>query len=173
MSSFAFTKKEKVWLGLALLILLLIFVSSSMTYQQQRLKPQFIHHYLSALEHFTDKLNFYYAGNWHNKNGAGGSSSMTEFVIRKAAHFISYFALAACLYLGGRRTFLLRGEAAGGIWLACLGLAALDEFHQALTGDRTPSIYDVILDGSGAALAIVLIVALSKIKKFCHRSHKV
>lgn len=34
-------------------------------------------------------------------------------------------------------------------WLSATGYAGLDEFHQMLTGDRTPSFQDVMLDSMG------------------------
>lgn len=37
MDKFRFTKREKIFLLLALFVLLMLFVSSSMTYQQQEL----------------------------------------------------------------------------------------------------------------------------------------
>ena len=44
------------------------------------------------------------------------------------------------------------------IWLGIIGLAGLDEFHQYLTGDRTPSVHDVALDSAGALLAILICI---------------
>lgn len=43
-----------------------------------------------------------------------------------------------------------------------LGYAALDEFHEMLTGGRTPLFQDVILDGIGALTGILLIIWLKR-----------
>ena len=47
MDKFHFTKWEKIFLVLAFLVILMLFVSSSMTYQQQEL-----HEYSSRLEFY-------------------------------------------------------------------------------------------------------------------------
>ena len=38
--------------------------------------------------------------------------------------------------------------------LSCTGIAAFDEFHQMLTGGRTPLFQDVMLDTVAAAIAV-------------------
>ena len=57
MNDFKFTKREKVYLLLACLILVMLFISSSMTYHEQKMKPGFIHTYLGWLEELIHKLN--------------------------------------------------------------------------------------------------------------------
>ncbi len=84
-------KMKKIYLLLALLVLVLLFISSSMTYHQQEMKPTSINHHLSLIEELVGNWNIYYGGKWHNAYLDGGVASMTEFVIRKAAHFSSYF----------------------------------------------------------------------------------
>ena len=41
-------------------------------------------------------------------------------------------------------------------WLSATGYAALDEFHQMLTGGRTPLFQDVILDSLGALTGVLI-----------------
>ena len=41
------------------------------------------------------------------------------------------------------------------------GLAAFDEFHQGLTGGRTPSVTDVILDSAGALTGALIVVIIT------------
>lgn len=75
-----------------------------------------------------------------------------HFLIRKSAHVIEYAVLA-----------LLWSRAVGGIWIP-LGLAvltaSLDELRQSFTPGRVGSIYDVLLDGTGAAAALLLAIVL-------------
>ena len=39
-------------------------------------------------------------------------------------------------------------------------IGGIDEFHQQLTGGRTPLVGDVLIDGSGALIGIVLYTAI-------------
>ena len=77
---------------------------------------------------------------------------IAHYLIRKAAHVFEYAVLA-----------LLWRRAVGGAWIP-LGLAVLtasfDEFHQSFTPGRVGSIYDVLLDGTGAAGALLLALTL-------------
>ena len=57
------------------------------------------------------------------------------------------------------------------IWLGIIGLAGLDEFHQYLTGDRTPSLHDVALDSAGALLAILLCIFVYWIRHHQEKSN--
>lgn len=164
MSKFKFTRKEKICLLLALLILLALFVSSSMTYHQQEMKPGFIHQHLHFVEDIVGNWNIKYAGKWHNAHLDGGKASMTEFVIRKLAHFGSYFLLGIFGYLGLKRIFKIQWLAPIFIWFSAIAFAAFDEYHQYLTGDRTPSVHDVMLDGAGALTGIVLCLIVILIK---------
>ncbi len=45
-------------------------------------------------------------------------------------------------------------------WLSATGYAGLDEFHQMMTGGRTPMFQDVMLDSIGALTAVILCVLL-------------
>ena len=78
-----------------------------------------------------------------------------HFYVRKSAHLGEYF-LFSLLVLRG-----FRAGRHGWRWrwaLATLGVvaayASLDEFHQLFVPSRTPSIYDVMIDVTGAALAL-------------------
>ncbi|MFR3790176.1 MAG: VanZ family protein, partial [Lactobacillus paragasseri] len=51
------------------------------------------------------------------------------------------------------------------------GLAGLDEFHQYLTGDRTPSLHDVALDSAGALLAILFCIFIYWIRHHQEKSN--
>ena len=87
------------------------------------------------------------------------SASSIEFYVRKAAHMTEYCILAIAIsfpfYVYGVR----------GIWLillagaVCVGFAGLDEYHQSFVNGRGPSVRDVCIDSSGAAIGILLVQA--------------
>jgi VanZ family protein len=90
-----------------------------------------------------------------------GASYPTIYVlhnlIRKVAHFTNYVILF---------WILIRGPLAGRPYsalLICVAYAFLDEGHQILVPGRTPSLYDVALDSSGALFGRFLNAATSEV----------
>jgi VanZ family protein len=82
-----------------------------------------------------------------------------HFYVRKAGHFTEYAVLALLLFRAFR-------SGAGARWrqgwalsslLGAFLYASLDEYHQTFTRHRTGSIYDILIDTSGAATALVLL----------------
>ena len=163
MDKFHFTKREKIFLLLALLVLVALFISSSMTYQQQEIHDNKINRYFGWLENIVAGWDFTYGGRIHNVQ-VDGRAGLTQFVLRKMAHFGSYFLLGGVGYLGLRRIFKIKWVAPVLTWFMAIAFAAFDEYHQFLTGDRTPSVHDVMLDGAGALTAILLIMLVLFIK---------
>lgn len=89
-----------------------------------------------------------------------------EFFIRKFAHLFLFGCLAVALF---QVLMLARPRK---MWpVVCMafagtGLYALfDEYHQLLTGGRTPMIKDVLLDLAGAFIALSLYILIYKIRK--------
>jgi VanZ family protein len=80
-----------------------------------------------------------------------------HYLMRKAGHLTEYAILAALLFRAIRRdrTGWNWRWAAAAIAIAAL-YAATDEFHQSFVPGRTPSVWDVLLDTTGASLAQVL-----------------
>lgn len=152
-------KNGNLYFIFALLVMAVLFYSSSMTYQAQSqvstidhvLKNQPFHQQLAA-------ISFQYAGK-EISISALGYGKFIEFYIRKGAHFTTYFLLGGSLYLG-LLTRLKNSQliGLGFAWLAATGYAATDEFHQMLTGDRTPLFQDVMLDSCGALTACLLLL---------------
>ena len=94
-----------------------------------------------------------------------GYLKFVEFFIRKGAHFTTYFILGMSFFLGlypKTKIILLTGLVS---WLSATGYAALDEFHQMLTGGRTPLFQDVVLDSVGAAVAVVIFMTVRFFRK--------
>jgi VanZ family protein len=80
------------------------------------------------------------------------------FFIRKAAHVCEYAVLAVLFYRAFVHTVLQsrRALSAGLVLLSCAAYAASDEFHQSFVPSRTSSLRDVMIDLSGATLAVLI-----------------
>lgn len=161
------TKKEKIAVSIGFLMLLAIFISSSMTYHQQTIK-QDIKPATGWLYDLVKSIHFTYAGQKHSV-AIDGYGTFVELILRKLAHFGSYFVVGASFIYGFKSIIKKWYWEFFFVFFGTVGLAAFDEFHQAITGDRTPSIYDVMLDGFGAFCGIILMVIFvwifGKIKK--------
>ena len=86
---------------------------------------------------------------------SGLAISTMHALIRKLAHFTNYGVLF---------WLLIRGPMAGRPYAAlalCVAYAMIDESHQLLAPGRTPSIYDVAIDSSGALFSRFLHAAVS------------
>jgi VanZ family protein len=85
-----------------------------------------------------------------------------HLVIRKAAHVTEYAVLCILWWKG-----LVKG---GASWAKAASLAffisalyaASDEFHQSFVANRTPSPVDVLIDMTGAALALLIVNLIQK-----------
>lgn len=160
-------KNGNFYIGIALLMMVILFVSSSMTYQQQS-QVSLIQKLLAnePLKAFLSQISFNFAGS-EVSISAKGYVKFVEFFIRKAAHFMTYFVLGGSLYLGLLPKLKQKSSVLGLFfaWLAATGYAATDEFHQMLTGGRTPLFQDVMLDSCGALTACLIIIAYQAIRK--------
>ncbi|MBB4827050.1 hypothetical protein HNO89_004341 [Sporosarcina luteola] len=136
-----------------LAILALLFISSGQTYEQQSLIPT-LERWLpnKPLEGALSTLQIPYWGRIVSVEERG-YYYFVEFLLRKAAHFFTFGLLAISLYwvlpASRFRTLL----ALFGIVILAIG----DEFHQSLTGGRTASSYDVLLDTAGAFTFLMLL----------------
>lgn len=143
-----------------------LFYSSSQTYEQQ--SQVGLLDKLLGNQPFKEQLkgiSFSYAGSDISIQ-ANGYAKFVEFFIRKGAHFGTYFLLGASWFIGLnmkiKQPFLIGIVA----WLTATGYAGLDEYHQMLTGGRTPLFQDVMLDSIGALTAVILCLLVISIKKF-------
>ncbi|KRL03973.1 VanZ family protein [Liquorilactobacillus oeni] len=144
------------FLLLAFLIMLLLFISSSMTYKQQTSVP-FLEKYLAKkpFNNFLNGFSFVYAKE-RVSIASIGYFKFVEFFIRKGAHFFSYLLLGTFFYLGLKPRLNSTVLSVLICALSTVGYAALDEYHQLLTGGRTPLFQDVILDGIGGLAGILI-----------------
>lgn len=135
-----------------IIIVGVLFISSSQTYEQQSIIPD-LEEWLPGkpLENQLAKLQIPYWGKIISVEERG-YYPFVEFLLRKAAHFFIFGLLAIAVYSvlpkkGYRTLFAL---------LITLLLAIGDEYHQSLTGGRTPSSKDVLLDMSGAFTFLIV-----------------
>ncbi len=90
--------------------------------------------------------------------GASAATIALEHsLVRKAAHFTNYAILFWLLVSGPMRAYPYR---AFGL---CVLYAFCDEGHQIFVTDRTPSLYDVALDSTGALFSRFLHAAVIEI----------
>lgn len=157
-------KQPNFYFAIGILIMVILFISSSQTYEEQSqigliqrvLKSEPLKQPLSAIQ-------FEYAGS-QVSIASLGYSKFVEFFIRKGAHFVTYFMMGGSFCLGlyyKQKNFWWAGFFA---WLSATGYAGMDEFHQQLTGGRTPLFEDVMLDSAGALTAVLLILLIFVVK---------
>lgn len=141
-----------------LLLLFILFFSSSQTYEQQSLIPT-LERWLpeKPFESLLSKLEIPYWGITVSVEERG-YYYFVEFLLRKSAHFFFFGFIAASIYIALSK-FKNR------LWIATfltLCIAFGDEYHQSLTGGRTPSLQDVALDMAGALTALLIIYCFTK-----------
>ncbi|MDR0847211.1 MAG: VanZ family protein [Lactobacillales bacterium] len=145
-------RKTDLGFAAALIIMLVLFHSSSQTFAEQDasglLEKILASHPLHGI---LAHINFHYAD--EHIDGKNYIATV-QFLIRKLAHFSTYLVMGSGLLIG------LKGRQVKFATLIALAIPALyacsDEFHQMLTGGRSPLIQDVILDTCGALVGILI-----------------
>ena len=105
---------------------------------------------------------------WVNPEISGESVNQIHFLIRKGGH-LSEYAILAWLALRALRSSLRlppgvwSWKAAGLALLIAATYAATDEFHQSFVPQRTASPIDVMIDTTGAIIALLLAFGWGKI----------
>jgi VanZ family protein len=169
-------KQNEKWYWLGVIIVeLVLFISSSMTYKQQTSIPFLERHLGSNNRPFYSilkNIGFQYGDKYQSiKND--GYFNFLEFFIRKGAHFATYFILGIFLCLALYTYFQHNNFLKIFVpWMMATGLAAFDEFHQGLTGGRSPMVEDVILDSVGALCAILItLLVIYLVKRHQKKRH--
>lgn len=136
-----------------LFLIAVLFISSGQTYEQQSIIPD-LQKWLPGkpLESLLSKLEIPYWGITVSVEERG-YYYFIEFLLRKGAHFFIFGCIATAIFAILPR-FKNRLLIAAFITLL---IAISDEYHQSLTGGRTPSAQDVILDMAGAVTALIFI----------------
>ncbi|MDH6363928.1 VanZ family protein [Enterococcus sp. PF1-24] len=142
------------WL-VALVMMGILFYSSSQPYEEQSLIP-LLEKWLASkpLESRLSGIAFTYGGK-EVSVAYSGYFAFVEFFIRKGAHFFTYFIMSWSLFVGTSKKMSEYFFVAVLVWLAATGYAALDEYHQMLTSGRSPLFQDILLDSVGALTAVL------------------
>lgn len=93
------------------------------------------------------------AGDFQTQNAA---VELLSFVERKAAHMFLYFMLVLLLWLALAPLICGKGRQMAISAALCAVLASLDECHQLLVPGRSGQVRDVLIDMTGAAIALAL-----------------
>ncbi|MBS4178168.1 VanZ family protein [Bacillus sp. FJAT-49731] len=142
-----------------LIVATIIFAFSSQTYEQQSLVPTLWK--IIPGEPFREilsKLEIKYWGQIISVE-TKGYYYFLEFLIRKFAHMFLFGCLAVTLFsvimlAKPKRIWPV-------VWVSLIATgfyASFDELHQLYTGGRTPLVADVLLDLSGAVVALIIFV---------------
>ncbi|MFC6463840.1 VanZ family protein [Marinilactibacillus sp. GCM10026970] len=148
--------KGTIFIGVAFIIMIILFISSSMTYQEQNVQP-LLNRLLAGepLKNLLSGIRFSYAGSEVSVQ-ASGYLGFVEFFIRKGAHFSIFLLLGVSWFMGLKNktsSYILTAMLA---LLLAAGYASFDELRQAFNPDRTALLEDVFIDSMGALTGIVL-----------------
>ncbi len=95
---------------------------------------------------------------WLNPEISPETIAAIQFVLRKFAHLGEYAVLALLLFRAvicvANPTWSLWLLCVS-VWIACVVLAATDEFHQSFIKSRTASVRDVMIDSVGAIFGLL------------------
>ncbi|QKY69955.1 VanZ family protein [Lentibacillus sp. CBA3610] len=150
-------KKYLNWL-LPIMWMGVIYYSSAQPYEDQDVKPLLESKLdLSFLIPYVDWVSFSY----HQSEvsvSALGVEGFVEFFLRKGAHVGVFFILMCLFFVAliktSRMNFRVRLTVS---FLLTVAYAVMDEFHQGFTVNRTPYFGDVMLDATGALIAVILL----------------
>jgi VanZ family protein len=102
---------------------------------------------------------------WLKPDISPAALAQVHFLVRKAGHVTEYGILAALLFRGWRSLSSdLWSRTSAALVIAML-FAASDEFHQSFFPSRTASLGDVLIDSSGALLAVILCATFASRKR--------
>jgi VanZ family protein len=80
-------------------------------------------------------------------------------MVRKCAHISEYAVLALLLFRAAHYMTNLKRSMPivyVSVWVGCFLVATIDEFHQAFVASRGASVKDVMIDGTGAILGLLI-----------------
>lgn len=94
---------------------------------------------------------------WFVPHASHHALAVLNYTVRKSAHFIEYAVLGAFLYRAFRADAPVRWRIKWALYslLTAGTWALLDELHQTLTRTRGGSVWDSLLDSSGAFFMLV------------------
>ena len=90
--------------------------------------------------------------------------------IRRLAHLTEYTTLG--VVLSSFSVLISRHSHKAWVLLIGIGVASIDEYIQLLAGGRTSTWHDVVLDGVGCMIGIVLVMVIRGVKRGIGAIHK-
>lgn len=150
--------KKRLVLAVFLLVLI---ISSSMTYEQQSILPELED--ILANKPFEKQLSLLQIPYWDTVVSVEerGYFKFVEFLIRKLTHFVGFGCIALGIYfVWGKRRFPASVAIIGTVIIAML-----DEFRQSFTPGRMMSGQDVLVDTAGAIVFVGIVVFVKKLRK--------
>ncbi len=85
--------------------------------------------------------------------------ALIQFVVRKCAHLTEYAILALLLFraafCGTNRKWSMSILCVS-VWIACVLVATVDEFHQSFVESRGASVWDVMIDTGGTIFGLLI-----------------
>lgn len=98
----------------------------------------------------NDAFSSEHSEEWLEMVFGPGVPAWANYLFRKATHLVVYGILAVLLWRADRRHAVVLG--------LCLLVASVDEWRQSNAAARSGSVWDVLLDLTGAALAVFIAV---------------
>lgn len=148
-----------LWIGV-------IFYFSSQSSNEQDIKP-FLSDMtiLNKLEPIVSQIKFSYYGEMRSVETMG-LERFVEFLIRKLAHFGTYFILAVLIFWAIRKSLqsTINMQIILAFYLVVL-FAIVDEFNQAFTPERTPYFGDIMIDSIGGLFGLFVYILILFIRK--------
>lgn len=89
--------------------------------------------------------------------GVASEVHIQDFFIKKTAHFVEYGVFAALVFRALKGSGVKLKKAYLYAFLITVGYAISDEIHQGFTPGREPTVRDIVIDASGAAIILICI----------------
>jgi VanZ family protein len=101
---------------------------------------------------------------WFVPHASKHAMATLNYAVRKSAHFTEYAVLGSFLFRAFRADDPMRWRVKWAVYsfVAAGSWALLDEFHQTLTRTRGGSVWDALLDSTGALFALIVIAVISR-----------
>jgi VanZ family protein len=116
--------------------------------------------------YFTQSSNFTNVNTIRDFTAITGMSNnkvlLMNLIIRKAMHLFLFAILAILLkvnFYNIKGSYLIA-------WLGATLYGLGDEFHQSLVPERESSIFDVMIDSTGACLGLIVFYLINRIRKY-------
>lgn len=161
----SYGRRSYFWWLLLLFWLGVIFIFSSQPYQVQDIRPFLAQHVDRAwVEAKLGDWTFIYEGR-EISIATRGVPAFLEFLIRKVAHIVAFAILALVTWLILHRRWPRLGWRTYPIaFFLTILYAILDEVHQYFTPGRLASWTDVMIDGAGALVVLIIIALIQLIR---------